>query len=123
MPKELDMKLGNPGNGPGKCDVLVGHHPKGLKRWCQKCKKTLATGFYTVVVTVTYPEKTFNYVLGKLPHETCCGQDTMAFHLFNLEGEAQEEATKAAAELNRTLDTSGLRLLTVTQVIKGCDLN
>jgi len=118
-----EKRLVNPDSEPGKCDVVISHTPKGLRHFCKKCKKVLATGYFTVVIIVEYPQEIFRYILGKTPPEMCCGEDALSFYLFNSAEEAQVKANEAVREINLTLDTKSLRLLSVIETIKGCESN
>ena len=96
---------------PGKAEVLVIHHPEGVKHACKQCKRVHLEGEYAVGLLIVENGKTYRYAIGIRPPIWCCGEQKPFFRLFDEKEDAESLCAEVQKHLNDHGTTYGLPLI------------
>ena len=63
----------------GTSEVVVIHHPEGIRHGCAKCGQIHLSGQYMVGVVIVEGGTSYNYLVGFDPKQRCCGEEKKFF--------------------------------------------
>ncbi|HZT35448.1 MAG TPA: hypothetical protein VFA15_05990 [Nitrososphaera sp.] len=96
---------------PGTSEVVVIHHPSGIKHGCKYCGKIHLQGEYAVGLIVKEDGHEFRYAIGFETPIWCCGKEKPFFQVFTERKEAAALCAEVVQHLNEHRATTGLKLI------------
>ena len=102
----------------GTSEVVVVHHPEGIRHGCAKCGQIHLSGQYMVGVVIVEGGTTYNYLVGFDHKQRCCGEEKKFFPVFEEREAAELLCEEVRVHLAREKNTIGLPLLAIRRAIQ-----